>query len=290
MASSLRQSSTQAVNFFFLVDIFTCVLGILILVTLMLATQANTSPTGRPGSTALDQARQQELTRLLSELSRLNAQNELQQRLVSAAKAAPGLAGLQSEIDDLTQANAIQRQQQGALQDKIQHSEEAGAKRDDVLGLTDLRQQVESLKEEVARLQPMVDKTLAEMMRAEAKVKEAEVELLAAKSLRDKLWLIPDLSQTSKEPLLVTVAEHAIRIERFNKPSETVLISRAHAEDEFQVALKRYDPLNIYTVFYVKPSGISIFEKIKDIAKNANFEVGYDALEESKEIVFSKHE
>ena len=43
MASSLRQSSTTAVNFFFLVDIFTCVLGILILVTLMLTTQANSN-------------------------------------------------------------------------------------------------------------------------------------------------------------------------------------------------------------------------------------------------------
>ena len=32
------------------------------------------------------------------------------------------------------------------------------------------------------------------------------------------------------------------------------------------------------------------FEKMREIAKDANFEVGYDALEESTEIVFSKRE
>ena len=290
MGSSLRQSGMQAVNFFFLVDIFTCVLGILILVTLMWATQANTSATGRPTSTVLEQARQQELTRLLGDLSRLNAQNELQQRSVTAAESAPGLAGLQLEIDDLTQANTTQRQRQGALQDKIQRSEQAGAKRDDVLGLTDLRLQVEKLREEISGVQPLLDKALADMKLAENKVKDTDADLLAAKSLRDKLWLIPDLSQTTKEPLLVTVAERVIRIERFNKPSETILILHTHSEDEFKAKLKRYDSLNYYTVFYVKPSGIPIFEKIREIAKDANFEVGYDAIEEGKEIVFSKRE
>lgn len=290
MASSLRQSSTQAVNFFFLVDIFTCVLGILILVTLMLATQANTSTAGHPGSTALDRARQQELAQLLDDLSRMNVQNELLQKSVAAAEAAPSLAGLQSEIDDLIQANKTQRQQQSVLQDRFQRLEQTGVKRDNVLGLTDLRKQVERLGEEIAALQPTVTNTLAEMARAEAKVKEAEAELLAAKNLRDKLWLIPDLSDTSKEPLLITVAERMIRIERFNKPSETVIISRTHYESEFQTVLKRFDPLNFYAVFYVKPSGITIFEKIRKVAKDADFEVGYDALEEGKEIIFSKRE
>jgi len=153
-----------------------------------------------------------------------------------------------------------------------------------------LREQVEKLKEDVAALLPSVDNALAEMSRIEAKVKEAEAELLASKSLKDKLWLIPDLSQTSKEPLLVTVAERTIRLERFNKPSEAVLISKVHGEDEFQAALKKYDPLNFYAVFYVKPSGISTFEKVREIAKDANFEIGYDALEENTEIVFSKRE
>ena len=290
MASSLRQSSTTAVNFFFLVDIFTCVLGILILVTLMLTTQASTNTETRSGATALDQERQQELTRLLDELSRLNASNDALQRSVAAAEAAPGQASLQSEIQDLTQAISAQHQQESKLQDALGRLEQTGTKRDDVLGLTHLSQQVEKLKEEVAALQPLLDNTLVDMTRVEAKVKEAEAELLAIKGLKDKLWVIPDLSQTSKEPLLVTVAEHAIRVERFNKPSETVLISHADAEDEFQAALKRYDPLNFYAVFYVKPSGISTFEKIREIAKNANFEIGYDALEENTEIVFSKQE
>src|SRR5437867_2927203 len=146
MASSLRQTSTQAVNFFFLVDIFTCVLGILILITLMLTTQANTSAENRTGSTPLEQARQQELKRLLDDLSRLNTQNDVQQRSVAAAEAAPGLASLQSEIDDLTQANTTQRQLQGTRQDELRHLENTGARRDDVLGLTDMRQQVGKLR------------------------------------------------------------------------------------------------------------------------------------------------
>ena len=290
MPSSLRQSNTTAVNFFFLVDIFTCVLGILILITLMLTTQATTEATSHTGATALQQATQQELTRLLDDLSRLNAQNDLSQRSVTAAEAAPGVASLQSEIEDLTQTVSAQRQQESSLQKALGRIEQTGMKQDDVLGLTDLRQQVKTLREDVASSQPSLDSALAEMNRTETKVKEAEAELLAAKSFKDKLWLIPDLSQTSKEPLLVTVADRAVRIERFNKPTDTVLVSRANPEDEFQTALKRYDPLNFYAVFYVKPSGISVFENLREIAKAANFEIGYDALEENTTIVFSKQE
>ena len=280
----------QAVNFFFLVDIFTCVLGILILITLMLATQANTIPASHPSSTVAEQTRQKELAHLLDDLSRLNTENEMTQRSLSAAESAPGLASLQSEIADLKEANQAQRQQRDTLQGEVKKLNQIGIERDIVLGLADLRKQIEKIKDETLLLKPSVYAILAEMTLEENRVKQAEAELLAAKNLRDKLWLIPDLSQTSKEPLLITVAERAIRIERFNKPSETVRIATTHLEKEFQTALKQYDPLNFYTVFYVKPSGILAFEQMREIAKDANYEIGYDALEEGTEIIFSRQE
>ena len=46
----------------------------------------------------------------------------------------PGLASVQSEIQDLTQAITVQHQQEGELQGTLGRLEQTGTKRDDVLG------------------------------------------------------------------------------------------------------------------------------------------------------------
>jgi hypothetical protein len=56
-------------------------------------------------------------------------------------------------------------------------------------------------------------------------------------------------------------------------------------------ALKSYlggaNALNQYVVFYVRPSGIALFQDLVKSARDMGFEVGFDALEENREVHFS---
>ena len=174
--------------------------------------QAN--PNAEPASeaTASQQARQQELTHLLDELNRVNAQNDALQRSVGAAEVAPGRQALIGD-DVLSYAIAAQRQQDGTLQVHFGRLEQTGAKRDDVFGADRVAPTGGEIKRDIAALFDLPrHNTLGGDERVEAIVKEAEAELLAAKSLKDKLWLIPDLSQTSEEPLSCYPSRAQIRL------------------------------------------------------------------------------
>ena len=74
------------------------------------------------------------------------------------------------------------------------------------------------------------------------------------------LWLVPDLPATSKEPILVIVSGHDAVAERFNKPDSRVSIGSKDGADAFKKLLARYNKLDDYFVFYVRPSGIECFE------------------------------
>ncbi|HTI99949.1 MAG TPA: hypothetical protein VL527_13795, partial [Dongiaceae bacterium] len=46
-------------------------------------------------------------------------------------------------------------------------------------------------------------------------------------------------------------------------------------------------PLNQYIVFLVRPSGIELFDRLVKLAREKGFEVGFDALEENRQIHFT---
>ncbi|MBM3861773.1 MAG: hypothetical protein FJ395_19290 [Verrucomicrobia bacterium] len=288
MASSLRQSSGAPINFFSFIDIITGVTGVLILVTLLLATKVNPQLAG--GGLPEDQPDpvvRQRLNELLDQLSVLNLQNQQLQQTLAAVQAAPSVASLQQEVADLRKQAEAARQRAAALQDELNIFHQRQRERDSRLGLDDISRQIEKLQADLRNLREKVQTTIAEMMQWEAKVREAEARLLQTQRDQNKLWVIPEPSRTSKEPLLVVVSDHTVSVDRFNKPeSRTVL--QLPSERELLRALKEFSIVDYYIVFYVRPSGVARFGDLKNACKKEGYEVGYDAIEEQTEILFSK--
>jgi len=287
MASSLRQSSTAPINFFSLIDIITGVTGVLILATLLLATKVN--PRINAGGLPEDEpdpALRQQLNQLLSDMATLNIQNQQLQRTVAAVEAAPSVASLKQEVEDLHDQKSSAEQRVADLRGSFDRLSRTARERDAKLGLSEMSQKIEELQKDLVKLQQKSQTATEDMARWEAEAREAEARLLQVQRELNKLWVIPEPSRTSKEPLLVVVSDSSVTIERFNKPENKITL-HVPSEREFRAALASYSSLDYYVVFYVKPSGIPSFDRFKESTKRDGYEVGYDAVEEQVEVMFS---
>jgi len=102
-----------------------------------------------------------------------------------------------------------------------------------------------------------------------------------------QIWLIPDRSATTKEPILVTVGGGGAAMDRFNHPEQRRQLEAAGADSAFRTYLGRAKSLDQYVVFLIRPSGITLFQTLVQSARGMGFEVGYDAIEEDRQIHFS---
>jgi hypothetical protein len=123
------------------------------------------------------------------------------------------------------------------------------------------------------------------MKQAEEAMRAKESQLLEEQKLKNEIYLIPDRSKTTKEPLLAIVTADSVVLERFDHPEKTELRGFG-LRSKFEKALGNYSKLDQYIVFYFKPSGVDNFEALVDAAKSAGFEIGYDGVNEDVTINF----
>ena len=62
----------------------------------------------------------------------------------------------------------------------------------------------------------------------------------------------------------------------------------ADAERLFTGLLRELRPERDYLVFYIRPTGIAHFQHFSTLARGAGFTVGYDAVEEDRQIFFNQ--
>ena len=126
----------------------------------------------------------------------------------------------------------------------------------------------------------------AAMKRAEELLRAQEGQLLTEQARKNELWLIPDGSKTSKEPVLAVVSADTIVLQRFDHPEKSELRGSG-LSSKFENELKTWSKLDQYVVFYFRPSGVQHFEALTKLAKSAGFEIGYDAIGEPIAINFN---
>ncbi len=119
----------------------------------------------------------------------------------------------------------------------------------------------------------------AQVARVEEQLKEKESQLLAEQKKRNELWLIPDRTNTTKEPVLAVVSGGTITLQRLGSAEKQELVGSGLV-GKFGDALSRYAKLEQYIVFYFKPSGCFHFDELTNRARSAGFEIGYDAVGE----------
>jgi hypothetical protein len=122
------------------------------------------------------------------------------------------------------------------------------------------------------------------MASLETQVGRAQSQLLKARQREGQIWLIPDRTATTKEPILVTVAGSGVTIERLDHPEQRRQLEMNGADSAFATYLRGAKPLDQYVVFELKPSGIELFQDLLKTAHNKTFDVGFDALEENQQV------
>lgn len=285
MSSRLRSLNSTKISFFAFQDIITCVSGILILITLILATDLD-QPNNRTKEDA-NPALERKLSETLRRQAEVDTQNRNLQGLLAAAETAPATEKLEFDITRLRSQLAEETKRHASVAEQLTASQPAIEARDRHLGLTDLKAQIQQGIHEAEALARQEVKLRAETTSLEQRIASIQSKLLKLREREGKLWLIPDKSATTKEPILTTVSESGARVERFDHPDQAKEFSKSNARTEFDSYLGEVKPLDQYVLFLVRPSGIALFERLVKLAREKGFEVGFDALEEDREIHFT---
>jgi len=282
MASRLRSRATPGISFFSFQDIITSVTGILVLVTLILTLYLDRSAPGpseiEPLQRRLDATREQ-----LEQLTvRNGAASERHLALVTPLDRSQLLTEIREWQD---QVQALSNRLVASRQRSTEQDRDSEDKAEE-LGLGEARERAGSVERELEQWK----RNNSALATESAEFESVELELrrkITTATNQHRLWLLPDLASTARQPILVTVSRTDLVCERFNQPTQRRSFSTDQALPLFSAALRDWNPSRDYLVFYVRPSGIERFIRCLEMAKSVGFQVGYDAVEENKEIVFS---
>jgi hypothetical protein len=281
MSERIRTLDSR-INFFAFADIITAVSGMLIFITLLIATDLG-RPTKR-GSKDSDRKTQQQLDDSLRQQLETDAQSRQLRELLAAAETAPALEKIEADVAHLRSQLSDEQQRQFAITGQMTKSASALQARDAALGLTDLKATIQRTTQEAESIARQEGKARKEMEGLEQQASTAQSRLLKLREREGKIWLIPDKSNTTKEPIIVTVTGHGVSVARLDHPDPGKQWDKADAQASLTGYLRGANSLNQYVVFEVKPSGIRLFQSLLQSTRAAGFEVGSDALEEDKAV------
>jgi hypothetical protein len=284
MSERLRTLDSR-ISFFAFADIITAVSGMLIFITLLLATDLG-RPTNNHASDAERQTEDQ-LDDVLRQQLETDAQTRQLQEVLGDAETAPAVEKLEADIVRLeTQLSAEQKSHSSVIEQMTKNAAALQA-RDATLGLTDLKATIHRTIQEADLTANQEAKVREKMDNLELKVSAAQSRLFKLREMEGQLWLVPDKNNTTKEPILVTVAGKSITVEAFDHPEQRKQWDNAASQSSFSTYLGKASSLNQYIVFLVRPSGIQLFKSLVESARAAGFEVGFDALEEDRPVHYS---
>lgn len=271
------------ISFFAFADIITAVSGMLVFITLLLATDLGRPVNGLSQRT--DTSRQ--LQQTLAQETEAEAQIDRLQKLLAAAEQAPDPAKLQSDIENLRARLAVEEKKEDALDAQMAGNAAAVAARDRALGLTELKATIADTLRQTTLINQEEAETRDEADALEGQASRVQSQLVKLRQREGQIWLIPDRTLTTKQPILVTVSGAGISIELFNRPDKRQDANAQDANDVFSAYLNKTSNTNQYVVFLIKPSGIRLFRSLVSAARDLGFAVGYDALEENQHVHFS---
>jgi hypothetical protein len=261
--SQLRTVREARINFIFFQDIITCVMGILILVTLMLSLSLGGDEAGTPE----EQKIESDLRQTKEALAQIEDQNRSAEQKALQLASLPDRAALETQLAILKRVAAQSSKQ---LRESQNAAAALKAQQERVVGQA---QQATNIEKEIATLQQQLDSTRAE--------------LLAARANTNSVYIIPapEAQDAKRQPVAIIVSGNKMQIRRLSggAPQEHAIISGA---TDLRPILATLDPAREYVVFYFRPSGARWFVEFRQLARSLGFAVGYDAIEEQQQLVF----
>jgi len=291
MPKSLRSKGLAPTSFFSFQDIITCISGILILVTLLLSTQVN--PNQEAETREKDKKvenQEQELSATLDQAAGVKQTIQIIQRAQIDARGLPGVFELQRDIARIQTlhrdkvAELEREKQQRLAEQKAAEEKErewAATATNTTARLEDVEKAVRDVKAKLEEKKRKRDEMLAQLH-------EARADDEAMQKNRNKIWLIPDASGDAKKSLVAVVSSREVSLRQFNRAEEAKKLTGPVSVAAFKRLLEPYPSSDYYTVFYVKPSGIQLFKKLRKAVEDAGYDTGYDPLDENAELALFK--
>lgn len=279
------RSFDSKISFFAFADIITAVSGMLIFITLLLATDL-----GRPTnsqSPSSDPELERQLKETLAKQVEVDASNQRLQGLMAAANTAPDPKKLQADIVRLRAELADEKSKHAGMSEDLAASKSALDTQDKLLGITDVRAQIQKETEDLNAIGRDESKVRDQIGALEKEIASVESKIHKLHSREGQVWLIPDRTANPKEPLLAIVSGTGLKIDRFNHPELSQEFTKSKSRSGLESYLKDAKSQDQYVVFLIRPSGIALFKQLVQTARDSGFEVGFDALEEDREIHFS---
>ena len=281
MSTRFHRGKTGGISpFFAFQDIITSAMAVVITIVMLLALDMG-DPTQGSSGPATSSELANKLAGVLKKLSEVNAALQTARDKRAASVLNPEI--LKGEVQSL-------RMELEGLLARDQNGEKPPETAQDVksqkiieLEIAKLNAAITSKSQQIAELQKETEASLVAMQKAEGELRLKQSQLLAEQSRRNELQLIPDLSKTDKEPVLVVVAGTRLTIQRLDNPEKrTVPISGGLSQ--LDAVLETFSKRNQYIVFFFKPSGVPHFKECTSRAKSKGFDIGYDAVLEDVEI------
>lgn len=277
------EGSTPGMGFFAFQDIITAVIGIIVVITIYLAlTMKSLVPTVTPSP--VDPELQRHLDDLIAQVAAAKATllSLATPSEIDTAQLQSKIALLESSRETLTERvkipdSSIQNQAAAESQFQQELSREAAT----VKAAVDQAQTTnESLETKLAQARE-------KMLELEKSAQQAEANLVALQNA-SAFRLIPDQSQTTKEPILVVASRNGLNVEEFDGGARTEIPGGQSAISDLADLLDQYSALDQYIVFYFKPSILPEMESFIAVARKAGFDVGYDAIPEDVDLSFQR--
>jgi S1-C subfamily serine protease len=270
---------TGSTSFFAFQDIITAVTGIMVLIALLMALQITS---GQPSRPPVDP----QLTKTLAELSarRDELHGKVESIRATAKSAAPGSEDAAATIENIEDMiRELNRESARLLQD----ADSATASNPSPVDIEAVRRSNQESKDAIAKAEEQNNRLAAEITEIEKKVDKAQTAALEAASNTSDIWLTPDRSDTSKEPVIVSVMPNAMTAQRLDAGQETKVDRTSNTEKNLSDLLEGTKPTDQFLVFYFKPSTLAGFDDVIRAAKSLGYEVGYDIVEEEGVVRFT---
>ena len=266
-------------SFFAFQDIITAVTGIMVLVALLMALHLTVGGQAAP---RVDP----DLVKLHAELS---AERDTLHGKVAAIRATAMVAGPSSDdttaeiqnIEDMIRE--LNRDEARLVRDTSLASSASSSQVD----AEDLRGSNKRTTDAIAKAEKENEETSNLIRSLEQKVERAQTEALdAARSTAD-VWLTPDRSDTSKEPVIISVLPGSLVAQRLDSAKESTAERTSDTKSNLSTLLKETKPSDQFLVLYFKPSTLASFDDTVKAAKELGYEVGYDIIEEEGTVRFT---
>lgn len=281
MSTRFHRGKSRGISpFFAFQDIITSAMAVVITIVMLLALDMGDPTQGTSGA-ATSSELANKLAGMLKQLDEVKAALQTIRDKKAASVLNPEILkgqvqSLRIELEGLLARDQKSQKPTGTPQDlKNQRIIE--------LEIARLNAAIASAPEQIAELQKETDASLIAMQKAESELSLKESQLLAEQSRKNELTLIPDLSKTAKEPVVVVVAATSLIIQRLDNPEKRTLQINGSLS-QLDTALDTFSTRNQYVVFFFKPSGVPHFNECTSRAKSKGFDIGYDAILEDVEI------